>query len=70
MLELEDNKRILISLGEKAKKFVEKVESAIRLSPSERVNSRTNEKLEPEAVKIDAHQKVERVREDDRMIGE
>lgn len=54
-----------LAIGEKARKFVEKVESAIRLSPSERVNSKQSAKSpeENQVVRNEIPQKAERTRD-------
>ena len=57
-----------LSIGEKARKFVEKVESAIKLTPSDRVNSKVQEEMQPVAVEVP--KKSERTRDNDRIIGE
>lgn len=57
-----------LSIGERARKFVKMVEDAIKLTPSDRVNSKTHE-VQPIAVEVPkksepVHNK-ERVRDDD-----
>lgn len=56
-----------LSIGDRARKFVEKVESAIRLSPSERVNPKQKE-YQP--IKNERNKQRERVRDEERNIGE
>ncbi len=50
-----------LAIGEKARKFVEKVESAIKLTPSDKVNSRNHE-VNP--VEVEAPKRSQKVRED------
>ena len=56
-----------LSIGEKARKFVEKVESAIKITPSDRINTQTQD---VQAVAVEAPKKSEKTRNDDRLIGE
>ena len=56
-----------LSIGEKARKFVEMVEAAIKLTPSDRINTKNHE-VQPIAVEVP--KKSEKVRNDDRLIGE
>ena len=55
-----------VSIGELAKKFVEKVESAIKLTPSDNVTSKTHE---VKNVAVETPKKSAKVRED-RIIGD
>ena len=48
-----------LSIGEKARKFVEKVESAIRITPSDRVNTQ-----DVKTVAVEAPKKAEKIREE------
>ena len=48
-----------LSIGEKARKFVEKVESAIKLTPSDRANAQ-----EVRAVAVEAPKRAEKIREE------
>ena len=50
-----------LSIGEKARKFVEMVEAAIKLTPSDRVNAKTHE-VQP--ITVEAPKKTEKVREE------
>lgn len=54
-----------LSIGEKARKFVEMVEAAIKLTPSDRVKSKTHE-VQPIAVEVP--KKSEKVRDEERVI--
>ncbi|MBR3614018.1 MAG: hypothetical protein IKL55_02440 [Clostridia bacterium] len=56
-----------LSIGEKARRFAEKVESAIKLNPSDRLNAKAQE---IQAVQVDAPKRTERTRDNDRIIGE
>ena len=50
-----------VSIGELAKKFVEKVESAIKLTPSDKGNSKTHE-VNP--IEVGVPKKTQKVREE------
>ena len=55
-----------LAIGEKARKFAEMVENAIKLTPSDKVTSKTHE---VKAVAVETPKKSEKVRED-RIIGD
>ena len=50
-----------LSIGELAEKFVKKVESAIRLTPSDKANSKTHE---VKATEFEAPKRTQKIRED------
>ena len=50
-----------LSIGEKARKFAEKVEAAIKITPSDRINSKTHE-VQP--ITVETPKKTEKVREE------
>lgn len=56
-----------LSIGEKARKFAERIEAAIKLTPSDKVNTK---KQEVQTVAVETPKKSEKVRDDDRLIGE
>ena len=61
-----------LSIGTKARQFAEKVESAIRLSPSERINTKQASKVVEENVvmKNEAPKRTERTRDNERSLEE
>ena len=54
-----------LSIGEKARKFVEMVEAAIKLTPSDKVKSKTHD-VQP--VVVEVPKKSEKVRDEERII--
>ena len=50
-----------LAIGERARKFVEKVESAIKLTPSDKANSKTHEM---KSVDVEAPKKSQKIREE------
>ena len=57
-----------LAIGEKARKFAEMVENAIKLTPSDKIKA--NNIKEPIAVEAKIPEKSERTRNSDRLIGE